>query len=101
MLVNIPAICVWLRTHYVWVMNIFFKNLLDDYYSACSYVQFPYFKFNLEIFFYFFINTAPTAASGTVAAAAAAAGTVAGTVAAAAASTTGSSLGALPPHETS
>ena len=21
----------WPRTHYVWVMNIFFENLLDDY----------------------------------------------------------------------
>ena len=34
----------WLWAHYVWVMNIFFKNLLDDCYSACSYLQFPYFK---------------------------------------------------------
>ncbi len=34
----------WLWAHYVWVMNIFFKNLLDDYYSACSYLQFSYFK---------------------------------------------------------
>jgi hypothetical protein len=51
----------WLRTHYVWVMNILFKNLLDDYYSACSYLQFPYFKvkFRRSLFLKFFINAAP------------------------------------------
>jgi hypothetical protein len=34
-----------LQTQYIHVMNIFFKFVLKDYCSACTYLSFPYFKF--------------------------------------------------------
>jgi hypothetical protein len=46
-----------LGAEYVWVMNMFFKNMLNDYYSACSYLLVPHFTFED---FLIFINTAPS-----------------------------------------
>ncbi len=38
----------------------FFENLLDDYYSACTNQQLPYFKFMFEeIFFLKFLSMSP------------------------------------------
>ncbi len=45
LLINCRCSCFWRRTHYVWVMNIFFRQVPEDFYSACLCLQFPCFKF--------------------------------------------------------
>jgi hypothetical protein len=63
MLVKIAAkVFFWLRTNYVWVMNIFFKNLLDYYFTQHAHIySFHTSNFNFgDFFLFFFINSAPS-----------------------------------------
>ena len=44
------------------MLSHFFENVLDDYYSACTYLQLPHFKFMFEEIFFLeiFINAVPS-----------------------------------------